>query len=371
MRSLNISLFLLSAMVLGISCSDNIENGDGSETGTASLTVSIKGQPATRSTGVPGIKPDVESLVSNFTVLVFNYTSGDLEKSADFKTAESQLTGTITDLSTGTKKRIVTLVNVPTGLDLSGIKAYSDLSGNLISLESQNSNDLATVGLFMSGETEEAIILSSDADNNVTVPVKRRVAKIVLKSLIFKTDPTGLPNYQLNNVSVQKARVKGNAIGEIVQPDGNLVENYAGGIASPDKANPNFSLTYNFLSEALAIPQGYAANQDIIAADNLERYFYVLPNDGSDNNPTLLTLSGTYGTTSSAAYYPFVINGTTQEGSTDGTFIQSNKIYEVSVIINHPNTPSEDPNVVPSQGVLNVTITPLDWDNTIKQEVEW
>lgn len=370
MRSLNISL-LLSAMVLGISCSDNIENGDGSETGTTSLTVSIKGQPATRSTVAPGVKPDVESLVSNFTVFVFNYSSGDLEKSAEFKTADSQLTGTITDLSTGTKKRIVALVNVPTGLDLSGIKAYSDLSGNLISLESQNSNDLATVGLFMSGETGEAITLSSDTDNNVTIPVKRRVAKIVLKSLIFSTDPTGLPNYQLNNVSVQKARVNGNAIGDIVQPSGELVNNYAGGIASPDSAVPNFKLTYNFLSEALTIPQGYAANQDIIATDNLERYFYVLPNDGSDNNPTLLTLSGTYGTTSSAAYYPFVINGTSKEGATDGTFIQSNKIYEVSVIINHPNTPSEDPNVVPSQGVLNVTITPLDWDNTIKQDVEW
>lgn len=368
MRGLSISLFLLSAMMLGTSCSDNDENQGNLENGTASLTISLKGQPTSRSIGSSATNPKVENVVSNFTVFVFNYNSGDLEKSGSFNFSNNSLTGEITNLSTGTKKKVVTLVNIPIGLNLSNIKAYSDLKNNLVTLESQNSADLEKTGLFMSGETTDPLSLS-EGTNKITIPVSRRVAKIVLKSLIINANPADVPNFQLNKVSVQKARVTGTPIGDIVQPASFSVDNYAGGIASPQGATPNFSQTYGFLSENL--PSGYTAGTNIISPITEERYFYVLPNDASGNNPTLLTLSGTYGSTISNAYYPFVVNGATGQGTTDGTYIKSNKIYEISVIINHPNSPSDDPNVLPSEGVLEVTITPQDWETRIEQNVEW
>lgn len=371
MRRLSISLLLVSALMLGASCSDDNENQDGLNDGTASLIISLKGQPTSRSIGPSAPAPKVESVVSNFTVFVFNYNSGDLEKSKSFTIANGLLSGEITNLSTGTQKRIAVLVNVPATLNLDNIKMYSDLNKNLVTLESQNGANLETVGLFMSGETPSAITLSSTDKNEITIPVSRRVAKVILKSLKITPNPADIPNFSLTDVSVQKARVNGTALGGIVQPTGNAVTNYAGGIESPQGATTNFNLTYAFLSENLTIPAGYTAGSEIISSTDEERYFYILPNDGSTNNPTLLTLSGTYGSTKGNAYYPFLINGTIIEGSTDGTFIQSNKIYSISVIMNHPETPSDDPNLLPSEGTLNVTITPQDWETRIEQNVEW
>lgn len=370
MRGFNIGLFLLQAIMLGTSCSDNNDQDD-LVNGTASLTVSVKGQPTSRSIGSSEAKPKVESVVSNFTVFVFNFNSGDLEKSKSFNYSVNNLTGEITGLSTGTKKRVVTLVNVPGDLDLSSIKAYNDLKSNLITLKSQNIDNLESIGLFMSGETGNAVVLNA-GNNEINIPVSRRVAKIILKSVIINTNSTDVPNFKLNRVSVQKARVDGTTIGDILNhTDNNDVKNYAGGIASPTGAKPNFDLTYDFLSDTLPFPTDYTKGTNLIKATTDERYYYVLPNDGSNNNPTMLTLAGTYGSTVSNAYYPFIINGTSGQGTTDGSFIQSNKIYEISVIINHPNSPSEDPNLLPSEGVLEVTITPQDWETKIEQNVEW
>lgn len=369
MRGLSISLFLLSTMMLGASCSDNNDDQGIVENGKASLTISLKGQPTSRSIGASSTNPKVESVVSNFTVFVFNYDTGSLEKSGSFNFSANALTGSITDLSTGTKKKVVTLVNIPTGTDISNIKSYTDLNNNLVTLESQNSNDLDKVGLLMSGETTDPLSLS-EGDNKITIPVSRRVAKIVLKSLTINS--VSDTNFKLTNVSVQKARVNGTPIGGIVQPLGDdIAKFYAGGIASQQGADPDFSLVYNFLSETLPTPATYTAGANIITPESEERYFYVLPNDASTNNPTLLTLSGKYGPNASNAYYPFIINGTTGQGSTDGTYIKNNKIYEISVIINHPDAPSDDPNILPSKGVLEVTITPQDWETRIEQNVEW
>lgn len=363
MKRFRISLLLLSAMLIGTSCSDSKD--DSPVDGIGNVTVSIKGQPTTRYIGTSAKNPEVENLVSNFTVLVFNYNTGVLEKSKSFNFAVDKLTGQLTDISTGTKKRIVALVNVPSDVKVDDINTYSQLDNNLISLESQNNANLSKTGLFMSGESDGPVTLNA-GDNAITINVRRLVAKVVLKSLIFNTDPSTIPNYALNKVSVQKARTTGTALGDIVQPSGNANMNYAGGIASPA-----FTTTYGFLSENLALPAGYTPNTNVISADTDQRYFYVLPNNGSGDNPTMLTLAAKYGNPVVDAYYPFVINGTNSQGSTDGTYITSNKIYAISVIISHPNSPSDDPNTIPSQGVLSVTITPLDWENTIEQQVEW
>lgn len=377
MRGLNISLLLLSTILLGTSCSDN-DNQDDLENGTASLRISVQGQPTSaqgqqspRSIGSSENNPRVESIVSNFTVFVFNFSTGDLEKSQSFTYAENNLTGEITDLSTGTRKHIVALVNVPDNITVANIQSYDDLNENLLTLQSQNADNQEELGLFMSGETTEALQLT-EGTNTINIPVSRRVAKIILKSVIISSNSADVANFKLDEVSMQKVRVNGTPIGAILNPtDNNDVQNYAGGIASPSGANPSFNLTYEFLSDSLPYPADYVKGTDLITSTSEERYYYVLPNDGSNNNPTMLTLAGTYGNTASNAYFPFVINGTTGQGNTDGSHIQSNKIYEISVIINHPNSPSEDPNTLPSEGVLEVTITPQDWETTIDQNVEW
>lgn len=372
MRRLSISFFTLLSMLLIASCSDNEDETTGRpDDGVASITVAVKGQPATRAVGPSDPNPAVENLVSNFTVFVFNYNTGDLEQAKSFTFANDQLTGKLTGLSTGTTKRVVAIVNVPTSFNVANINNYNQLDTNLITLESQNGNNITTVGLFMSGETTTPLELNA-GDNQVTIPVKRLVAKVILKSVIYGADPTTLPNYALNQVSVQKARMSATTFGDIVEPAGDATANYAGGIASPATADVKFNNTYDFLSESLTIPAGYQVGNNIIATTNEERYFYVLPNDGVSGNPTMLTLSGKYGTVETDAYYPFVINGTNVEGGApDGTFIKSNKIYAISVLISHPTTPSNDPNKIPAQGVLSVTITPQDWDVTIDQNVEW
>lgn len=364
MRGLKISFYLLSAMMIGVSCSD--DNDQENLGKTASLTVSIKGQPTLRSIGSSETNPAVESKVSNFTVFVFNNNSGDLEASKSFTFAENQLVGEIENLSTGTSKKIVALVNVPTDLNTASIETYSSLQNNLVTLQSQNIATLEETGLLMSGETTDAYTLA-EGNNTVSIPVSRRVAKIVLKSVIVNPGSANITNFLLDSVSIQKARVNGTPLG-VVQTIENEVANFAGGIASPAGANPNFSTTYAFLSENLP---AFKTGENIITTENDERYFYVLPNDGANNNPTMLTLSGVYGTNSANAYFPIVINGENGSGSTDGTFIKSNQVYEISVVINHPNSPSEDPNVLPSTGVLDVTIVPLDWESHIEQNVEW
>lgn len=373
MKKITLSLLLLSAMIIGTSCSDNNENQNGLEEGTASLTVSIKGQPVTRySGGSTTTKPAAETVVSNFTVFVFNFVSGDLEKSQGFTVTPGNYTGKVTGLNTGTKKRVVAFVNVPTDLDLSTITTYDQLNNCMISLDSQNASDIATTGLFMSGECTNVVTLSPTVVNEISIPVKRRVAKIILKSLIINANTANLPNFALTGVSVQKARLSGTSFGPLVQPSGDDTKIYAGGIASPAGATPDFNLTRNYLLEALQLPADYVSGAQIITTENDEKYFYVLPNNDTNGNATLLALAGTFGTTPENAYYPFLINGSVGDGSTDGKFIESNKVYALSVIINKPQSPSEDPNKIPSQGgILDVTIDPQDWDVTINQTVEW
>lgn len=378
MKRIAISLLLLSA-IIGTSCSDDNENQkgieEGTEVGTATLRVSIAGQPASRYVGEGSTtnNPAVESFISNFTVFVFNYISGDLEKSQSFSVTSGNYTGQVTGLSTGTGKRVVAFVNVPDDLDLSTITTYNQLHANMLTLDSQNSPNLATTGLFMSGEANGAITLSSDnQQNTVTIPVKRRVAKIILKSLKINADLSTLPNFSLTGISVQKARLTGTPLGTFVPPTGDATQNYAGGIASPAGATPDFNLTRYYLLEGLQLPANYQSGAEIITSTSEERYFYVLANSGINGNGTLLTLAGRYGSITENAYYPFLINSTYVEGGTDGKFIECNKKYALSVVINKPASPSEDPNTVPSMGgTLEVTITPEDWDTQINQDVEW
>lgn len=355
-------------------CSDNKETNTPS--GLASMQITIQGDAvrSPRMVGPSTPNPAVEGVVSNFTVFVFNYTTGELEKSEQFTITGNNYTAQITDLSTGTEKRVVAYVNVPASMDLSSVTTYGGLRQNILTLDSQYADDIDKVGLFMSGETTDPVSLQASQQNNVTINVKRRVAKVVLRSL--KVTPAAdaqLSEFTLQGVSMQKARLTATPLGAVLADAGTPAESYAGGIASPAGAAQQFDLTRAFLKETITTPT-ITPGTDLIASADDQRYFYVLPNDNTNNNATLMAIYGTYGLTPQAAYYPFVVNGVangTGGSSTDGKFIECNKIYALDITLTRINLPSEDPNVVPSQVVLNVTITPQDWEVTLNQEVEW
>lgn len=375
MQKILSTLSVFALLLLG--CSENSEKNNPG--GVASMQITLQGEraqarPESRATGSMTPNPAVEGIVSNFTVFVFNYTTGDLEKSQQFTITGDNYTAQITDLSTGTEKRVVAYVNVPQNMDLSGVKTYGDLRQNILTLDSQYADDIDKVGLFMSGETADPVSLQASEQNNVTISVRRRVAKVVLRSL--KVTPAAdaqLSEFTLGGVSIQKARLSATPLGAILADAGTPAESYAGGIASPAGAAQQFPLTRAYLNEAIDVP-AITAGAELIASDDQQRYFYVLPNDNTNNNATLMAIYGTYGLTPQAAYYPFVINGSsngTGGNSTDGNFIQCNKIYALDITLTRINLPSDDPNVVPSQVVLNVTIVPEDWDLTLRQVVEW
>lgn len=343
------------------------------------MQITLKGDtakagPNSRAVGSVTPNPEVEGIVSNFTVFVFNYTTGDLEKYVQFMVTSDNYTVQISDLSTGTEKRVVAYVNVPAHMDLSTVKTYGDLRQNILTLDSQYADNIAKVGLFMSGETTDPVSLQASEQNNVTINVKRRVAKVVLRSLkVTPASDAQLSEFTLGGVSIQKARLTATPIGAILAETGAPTENYAGGIASPAGAAQQFDITRPFLNEVISAPT-ITSGTEIIASDDEQRYFYVLPNDNTNNDATLMAIYGTYGLTPQAAYYPFLINGSangTGGSSTDGKFIECNKIYMLDITLTRINLPSNDPNVVPSQVVLNVTIVPQDWDLTLKQVVEW
>lgn len=343
----------------------------------ASITVKIVGDggSGSRYVGPPSQSTATEKLVTNLTVFVFNYRTGNLERSKSFQITGSDYTAQIDSLSTGTEKRVVAYVNVPGDMPLVGIDTYGDLRANILTLESQNAANISTVGFFMSGETDAPVNLQQAGQNRVTVPVRRRVAKIILKSLIVRPEDgsaVDISKFKLDGVSIQKARITGTPLGYILAPGGTATDNYVGGIATPGGIEPAFNTTKPYLYES--IPVANVTPGDSLVTYQTQRYFYVLPNDGEGGNQTLMTIEGAYGDAPEQAYYPFVINGTssTEGGSTtDGNFIECNRIYTLDVTLKKIDLPSEDPNYVPSQAVMDIVIAPQDWELTLNQVEEW
>lgn len=361
--------FVAFTSILVVGCNNENEViEDGGETASLSIRIASEPSSGTRLVGDATTNSALEGVVSNLTIFVFNYNSGVLEKTQGFTVSgSSDYIKTVTGLSTGTQKRIVAFVNVPTDLDISGISSYSDLNSNMITLDSQNSaSDLSTVGLFMSGEYGSAVTLSAATPTSISIDVKRRVAKVILQSLVV--DPETLAHldlFALGGVSIQKARLTGTPVGLIVQPGGDATLNYAGGFASPAGASPAFNITRNYLAEAITEDfSSYTPGANIIGTTAEQRYFYVLPNDNTDLNATIFTVYGTYN--SSNVYYPFIINS-----SSPTAVLTSNVRYLLSITLRKINVPSEDPNVVPEDVSLEITLVPQDWDGPISQSVEW
>lgn len=139
---------------------------------------------------------------------MFHSNNGYLEKHAVFDGIDAD---TVKGLSTGNTKTVVAFVNVPSTLDLSDVTTYTDLQSKSIDLDSQNGDVIATAGLFMSGKTSDPITLIAGQLNMVTIPVTRRVAKVVLKSLKVSPDAGSLlSDFSLHYVSSIGGNTYGN-----------------------------------------------------------------------------------------------------------------------------------------------------------------
>lgn len=350
-------LAALGLLATGCSKGDPInDSGNIPDSGTASIHVSIKGETAsTRAIGTPSA--DDEKTVHSFTVYVFNNSTGVLEASETFTEG---FEGTVEGLGVASQKKVVVFVNRPEGFP--SISNYSDFAGAsaMISLSTQVPGDFQTKGLFMSGESENPVTLSTESVVTVPVTVRRLTAKVRLGALtVIPADNLSLDDFTLTGVSVQRARDKYDVLG-VPRTSG---FGYIGGV-QPSGAE---SARADYLNELYTLPGNYQSGTNL--TPNV--YFYVFPNDNTNNNSTLLNLYGTY--KGNEVYFPFHINDQVGTGgsTTDGKWIQRNKIYTLNVTLKKIGSGGEDPNVPNEQVSMDVGITVEDWEDELIQEIEW
>lgn len=348
-------LFLgLAALgILAAGCSKDLNPDNGK--GKASMRITINGESSTRAVGTPSA--DLEKTVHSFTVYVFNNSSGVLEASETFT---SGLEGTVSGLGVASQKKVVVFVNQPAVFP--AVTNYSDFAtaATMIDLSTQVPGDFQTTGLFMSGQTSAPVTLSAESTVSVPVTVRRLAAKVRLGALtINPAEGLELSDFELTGVSIQQARDKYDALG--VNRTAGF--GYVGGVQAAGSGLTPVS----YLNELYALPAGYTAGTALAP----QIYFYVLPNDNTDGNATLINIYGTY--QGQDTYFPFVINGETGEGSstTDGTYIQRNRVYTLNVTLAKIASGGEDPNVPNQEVSMSVEVTVADWEDELIQNVEW
>ena len=123
----------------------------------------------------------------------------------------------------------------------------------------------------------------------------------------------------------------------------------------------------SYLNESYSLPENYVGGSRLTP----QVYFYVFPNDNTDNHSTILTLHGTYD--GEPMYYSFYVNDKAEAGenATDGTWIQRNKIYTLNVTLKKLGSGSENPDVPNELVSMDVTVEVADWDGELIQDVEW
>ena len=352
-------VFLLTLAAIGLvaaGCSKNgFSDGDGgNDPKNGAISVTIKGENAS-SRAIGDISEDEEKAVKSFTVYVFNNSTGVLEKSQNFT---GVLSGKITGLGVASQKKVVVFANEPE--DYPAIGKYSDLNAaaNMIALDSQVPGDFSAKGLFMSGESAGAVTLKTDETVTVPVTVKRLTAKVRLGSLTV-TPEAGLSisDFALAGVSIQKARDKAAPTG-ILATEG---VGYVGGLSGDG------AVSKSYLHEYVQLPFDYMSGTPF----GPKTYFYVLPNDDTNGQATIMSVYGQYKGT--PMYYSFVINGEPGQGAkaADGTFIQRNKVYTLNITLRKIGSGGEDPNVPNEEAEMTVTVDVAPWEDELIQDVEW
>lgn len=353
-------MFLTGLAVLGIlaaGCSkDSIVPETPGNTGQASLRVAIKGEEAiTRAVGNPST--DDEKRVHSFTVYVFNQATGVLEAS---KTFPDGLEGTVSGLGVASQKKVVVFVNQPEGFP--AVSNYGDFANasTMISLSTQVPGDFQTEGLFMSGETTDPVTLSTENVVRVPVTVSRLTAKVRLGALtVTPGQGLSIDDFDLKGVTVQQARDRYDALG-VMRTSG---FGYVGGVQLAGQE----ASQVDFLHESYSLESSYTPGTKL----EPQIYFYVFPNKNTNGNATLLNLYGTY--KGNTVYFPFQINNEAGSGSstTDGNWIERNKIYTLNVTLKKVGNGGGDPNVPNEEVSMDVEISVEDWENELVQEIEW
>lgn len=344
--------------ILAAGCTGDQGNGNENEgtsnPGSLRITIANEAGAGTRLVGDPSQAE--ENSVHSFAVIVFDYQTNVKEKAQEF---QDVLTGEVTDLSTSTTKRVVVLVNHDPAI-LDEINNYGDLDDQMLVLETQTSVDLSTTGLFMSGEYANEVTLSANGPNQITVPVRRVVAKVRLGTLTVDPDEGYLlENFSLQSVNMQKVPYYAFMFGENIPSL--TTADYRGGLAGA------VSTLWADLSETYSLEAGYIAEDPL--TPNI--YFYVFPNDNSQDNPTMLTLAATYDNT--PLYYTFIINDTNAgvADGTDGTYIKRNMVYTLNITLRRLGLGADNPDSTERFVSMEVTVNVADWEGELTQTIEW
>lgn len=334
---------LLSMLILTVATSCSNENSEINADATATLTISLV---APKSRAVAPASSN-ESVIKNMTVLVFD--DGELEVKQEIKGSA----GLIPKLKTGHK--VVTVITNPSVAltkQIEAVKSYEELSSLKLDLADELNAQGAMnedKGLTMSGEGE--ISLLEGSNNRLDMEVTRVVAKITLGSVNFMLDEGfDTDEFVVTGVSVMKVREQ-SLLGfkDYLLPTEEA--RYLGGMIGE-----------------VSTTQDDRYKADVKIGDN-NTYFYVLPNDNSGKNSTLMTLTGTY--KGVEQFFAFAINDKVVKGAekVTGNFIQPNHEYTLNVLIKKPiGGDPEDPR---KPATLEVTVSVKDWVVVPPQIEEW
>ncbi len=364
------------------------------------ITVGIKSAAPTRSMlNNPTAVSAFENAVLNFDAYVFDWATGMLEATG---TSPDGQPIPISNVSTAGSKRIVVIAN---GVGISTVPSlaengnplthYDDLAAASVSIANQLMSDTEITtpirGLLMTGENASEFNVVAGNSNSIDIPVKRVVSKIQLGNITFDQGVrvSDLQLFDITEAGIQKA-IGTTGIGTgAITPITDPAPYYYGGFAGPSSVmtatelvNSGIDLAsfISTLTTALAPSDpdmtllqaiGAASGFDTgLLTKAVNGFWYVLPNDGSTGNPTLLTLHGSYDGTE--FYYPIEVNapdsGATGTGA--GTYLQRNTVYNLNITFKElvgttdPDTPGKMVNV-------SVTVTPEPWAGPVVQNTTW
>lgn len=267
--------------------------------------------------------PGTPDAVNTLQVFLFN-EDGALETS-DMQSSESMVLACVP----GTKK-VVALVNAP---ELTGITTYSQLT-EVSSKLSDNTID----SMVMEGETDVEI----NANTSIVIPVSRLAAKIVLSKVINNFELATHKDMEFAVTAVYLINVVGEKT-YLTQNTPTLWYNKMKLDLTQDQA-PDF--TYEQFTTSVKVP--YSATY------SAGMYFYCYPNS---------TATDSSGDTWSERFTRLVVEATL-DGETvyypvSLTKVEQNTVYEISLKVTRPGSPSAD---VPVTGhVAEITVEVQDW----------
>ena len=362
MKKIFVFLGLVSALVLGASCSKELTGGvDGGElvagAGETLLTVRFD-SPATK---VASQTATNEKAIRNVQVFIFRAGSGadagmlETAKSAGFDVPLEVTTGTYSGLqlksSTGTRE-VWAVINDSQDRTsgANAVQTKTEFLAQVHDLENSTSSKLLMVGHSNPEGTTPAIQFTEGA-MPVTVPVHRLAASVVLESVTNSFDS---PGYQKSDIFRVEAcyliNVPGRInFGETSEPS-SLDDAYWYAKMAAETSASRMALTYDSMSNSIV---NYGS------AYTTKHTFYNYPNNCAQSvdaswskRGTLLVVEASikYATGWQLFYYPIKLDQN----------LESNKQYHVNLTIHRPG--SLDPNKPVTFAEVTPTITVSNWE---------